>query len=155
MSRNFEKLIEYIINSDETNARKLFHQIVVSKSRTIYESMEMEGMHPAEDEEMEESWELDEDFDDLAESLNLEVVEKDMEKSAKTADEVGSGKSGMSKGEHAKSPVPASQTSRLGAKPVETGKGPTPNGFKLEAAPKPQAAAPAKAAKKTAKKKKK
>lgn len=53
MSRNFEKLIEYIINSDETRARKLFHEIVVSKSRNIYESFEqMDEAHG--EEEMEE-----------------------------------------------------------------------------------------------------
>jgi len=49
MGRNFEKLIEYIVNSDEKNARKLFHQIVVSKSRSIYESLENEGMHNDDD----------------------------------------------------------------------------------------------------------
>ncbi len=53
MSRNFEKLIEYIINSDETRARKLFHEIVVSKSRNIYESFEQMDETYGE-EEMEE-----------------------------------------------------------------------------------------------------
>ena len=53
MSRNFEKLIEYIINSDETRARKLFHEIVVSKSRNIYESFEQMDEAYGE-EEMEE-----------------------------------------------------------------------------------------------------
>jgi hypothetical protein len=78
MSRNFEKLIEYIINSDETNARKLFHQIVVSKSRTIYESMEMEGMHPAEDEEMEEA--VDGYIDEVeADEAQAGMMEDDME----------------------------------------------------------------------------
>ena len=78
MSRNFEKLIEYIINSDETNARKLFHQIVVSKSRTIYESMEMEGMHPAEDEEMEEA--IDGYIDEVeADEAQAGMMEDDME----------------------------------------------------------------------------
>ena len=35
----FEQLIEYIINEDETKARELFHEIVVEKSRDIYESL--------------------------------------------------------------------------------------------------------------------
>ena len=35
----YEKLIEYIINDEESKARALFHQIVVEKSRDIYESL--------------------------------------------------------------------------------------------------------------------
>ena len=84
----------------------------------------------------EDSWELDEDFSDLAESLDLEVVERDMLKSAKTAKDAGAASSGMTVGNNEKSPVPSSQTSRLGAKAVETGTGPTPNGYKAETAPK-------------------
>lgn len=36
---NYEKLIEYIINEQEDKARELFHQIVVEKSREIYENL--------------------------------------------------------------------------------------------------------------------
>jgi len=35
----YEQLIEHIINDDEAKARELFHQIVVEKSREIYESL--------------------------------------------------------------------------------------------------------------------
>lgn len=35
----YEQLIEYIINEQEDQARELFHQIVVEKSRDIYESL--------------------------------------------------------------------------------------------------------------------
>jgi len=35
----FEKLIEYIINDEDQKARALFHDIVVEKSRDIYESI--------------------------------------------------------------------------------------------------------------------
>jgi hypothetical protein len=35
----YEQLIEHIINDDEAKARALFHQIVVEKSRDIYESL--------------------------------------------------------------------------------------------------------------------
>ena len=87
-----------------------------------------------EGDEEEESWDLDEDFDDIAESLDLEVVTKDMEKSVPAKD-VGAANSGMSDGNKARSPVPPSQTSRFGAKPVETGKGPTHNGYNIEKAP--------------------
>ena len=39
MSKKFEQLIEYVINDDEQKARELFHEIVVEKSREIYESL--------------------------------------------------------------------------------------------------------------------
>jgi hypothetical protein len=80
--------------------------------------------------------EVDEDFDDLAESLELEIVEKDPLKGNKSAGEVGSGHSGMSIESKPTSPLPKSQTTRYGAKPIETGKGPTHSGYNLESAPK-------------------
>jgi hypothetical protein len=51
MSKNrFEQLIEYVINDEEAKAKELFHQIVVEKSRAIYEDLMDEEMH----DEMEE-----------------------------------------------------------------------------------------------------
>jgi hypothetical protein len=48
MSKNqFEKLIEYVINDENEKAKELFHQIVVAKSRQIYENI-------MQDEEIEE-----------------------------------------------------------------------------------------------------
>ena len=48
MSKNqFEKLIEYVINDEDAKAKELFHQIVVAKSRQIYENI-------MQDEELEE-----------------------------------------------------------------------------------------------------
>ena len=48
----FEKLIEYVINDEEAKARELFHNIVVEKSRSIYESiMEEESIEEAADDE--------------------------------------------------------------------------------------------------------
>ena len=35
----FEQLIEYVINDDEKNAEALFHEIVVEKSKDIYEEI--------------------------------------------------------------------------------------------------------------------
>ena len=69
----YEKLIEYIVNDEQAKAKALFHEIVVEKSRDIYESMmddedqnhmggdkvegmvdeittDEEGMHEADDE---------------------------------------------------------------------------------------------------------
>lgn len=39
MSNKFEKLIEYVINDEADKARELFHDIVVEKSREIYENL--------------------------------------------------------------------------------------------------------------------
>lgn len=98
------------------------------------EDDEDEGDDEGEEEE-EESWELDEDFDDIAESLDLEVVTKNMEKSVPAKD-VGAASSGMSDGNDARSPTPPSQTTRFGAKPVDIGAGPDHKGYELENAPK-------------------
>jgi hypothetical protein len=59
MSKNrFEQLIEYVINDEEAKAKELFHQIVVEKSRAIYEDlMDEEAVEEAE--EQEESIEED------------------------------------------------------------------------------------------------
>ena len=78
--KKFEQLIDLIINENEDQARALFHDIVVEKSREIYEDImsdEMdEGMNPggqvgqmmdeisAEEEGMTEEEEAEIDFDD-------------------------------------------------------------------------------------------
>jgi hypothetical protein len=43
-NKKFEQLIDLIINENDEQARALFHDIVVEKSREIYESMMDEGM---------------------------------------------------------------------------------------------------------------
>ena len=63
----FEQLIEYVINDEEQKARELFHDIVVEKSRQIYENLMAEEAEEELDEAAEE--ELDEaEEDDLDES---------------------------------------------------------------------------------------
>ena len=39
MSNKYEQLVEFIINDETDKARELFHQIVVEKSRAIYEDL--------------------------------------------------------------------------------------------------------------------
>jgi len=39
MNNKFEKLIEYVINDEDQKASDLFHEIVVGKSREIYENL--------------------------------------------------------------------------------------------------------------------
>jgi hypothetical protein len=53
-SKKFDKLIELIINENEQQARELFHDIVVEKSREIYESMMDDEMMEMDDMGMEE-----------------------------------------------------------------------------------------------------
>jgi len=86
-NRKFEQLIDLIINENEEQARALFHDIVVEKSREIYEdimndemdegmggqvgqmmdeiSAEEEGMTEEEDEEIDFDDEGDEDIIDI------------------------------------------------------------------------------------------
>ena len=39
MSNKFEQLLDYIINEEQDKAKELFHEIVVDKSREIYEGL--------------------------------------------------------------------------------------------------------------------
>ena len=48
----FEQLIEFVINDEDAKARELFHDIVVEKSRQIYENLMAE--EAVEEEEIEE-----------------------------------------------------------------------------------------------------
>ena len=53
----FEEMLERLINEDKAGAEELFHEIVVEKSRSIYENL-------LADEEVEEAEDHDEDMDD-------------------------------------------------------------------------------------------
>ena len=52
-NKKFDKLIDLIINENEEQAKDLFHDIVVEKSREIYESIMAE--EAMDDDEMHES----------------------------------------------------------------------------------------------------
>jgi hypothetical protein len=74
----FEQLIEYVINDEEQKARDLFHEIVVEKSRGIYEElMSEEEIEEAVDEELDEA-ESTHDEDEKAEKAGRKVA-KDIE----------------------------------------------------------------------------
>ena len=79
MTSKFEQLIEYVINDEEAKAKELFHDIVVEKSREIYENLmneeECDDEEEAEEsEEVEESVEadLDESEEDLMNDVEME-----------------------------------------------------------------------------------
>ena len=59
MSNKFEQLLDYLVNEEMDKANELFHEIVVEKSREIYENMIAEEVEDEEevDEEVEESME--------------------------------------------------------------------------------------------------
>jgi hypothetical protein len=70
MTSKFEQLIEYVINDEEAKAKELFHDIVVEKSREIYENLMDESEEIAE--------ESTHDEDEKAEKAGRKVA-KDIE----------------------------------------------------------------------------
>jgi len=85
MTNKFEQLIEFVINDEEAKAKELFHDIVVEKSREIYENLmneeeAEEELDESEEEELDESEEeeLDENMmggdasDDLIDDVEAE-----------------------------------------------------------------------------------
>ena len=74
MTSKFEQLIEFVINDEEAKAKELFHDIVVEKSREIYESlMEEEEGEELATEEVDEGMENDGDAaDDLITDVETE-----------------------------------------------------------------------------------
>ena len=93
----FEQLIEYVINDEEAKARELFHDIVVAKSREIYENLMQEeadeDLEEGAEEELDESEEeeLDEDAmggdasDDLIDNIEADE-EQDMSMESEESD---------------------------------------------------------------------
>ena len=60
----FEQMLEFLINEDKEKAEELFHELVVAKSREIYENLldddvQVEGMDDEAEEEMEEDFDAD------------------------------------------------------------------------------------------------
>jgi len=66
----FEQLIEFIINDEEDKAKELFHEVVVEKSREIYENL------MAEEDQVEESTESEEDQVEESTESEEEAVEE-------------------------------------------------------------------------------
>lgn len=84
MSTKFEQLLDLIVNEEMDKANELFHEIVVEKSRDIYENLIAEE---AEEEEMDEA--ADEDMDESAdeEEMDESADEEEMEESAEETEE--------------------------------------------------------------------
>lgn len=92
MSKNrFEQLIEYVINDEDAKAKELFHQIVVEKSRQIYENLMQEADLDEDNAMGTEPTEIDTDMDesdDMGGSQTADLI-----------DDVEAEESGMHEGE--------------------------------------------------------
>ena len=78
----FEEMLERLVNEDKEGAEALFHEIVVEKSRDIYEGLlEDEEVEETTDEEVDEAAdeEVDESDEDLDESDDEDLDESDEE----------------------------------------------------------------------------
>lgn len=79
----FEKMLELLVNEDKAAAQELFHEIVVEKSRDIYESLleDEDDLDEAEDEDDDEEVdeasdeEVDESDEDLDEGFDMDTFE--------------------------------------------------------------------------------
>jgi len=85
----FEQLIEYVINDEEQKARELFHDIVVAKSREIYESMMDESAEEELEEAVEEVDEGDMGGDAANDLIDSVEMDEESELSMEAEDEPG------------------------------------------------------------------
>ena len=69
-NRKFEQLIDLIINENEEQAKALFHDIVVEKSREIYESMMDDEDDKSEDDKKSKEDDNDKDKESVDEGYN-------------------------------------------------------------------------------------
>jgi len=93
----FEQLLDYIVNEEHDKANELFHEIVVEKSREIYENLiaeeaDEEEVDEAADEEADESVdeaadeEMDESEEEVDESTDEEMDESEDEEADESMD---------------------------------------------------------------------
>ena len=96
----FEKMLELLVNEDKAGAQEIFHEIVVEKSRDIYEGLledeeevdetTDEEVDEASDEDLDEADEADEDLDENFELDTMSVeADDDMGPMDQTGDLAG------------------------------------------------------------------
>lgn len=78
----FEQLVEFIINEDEAKAQELFHEIVVEKSREIYNQLVKEA---DETDDFVSDIEADEDGD----NMDMDDMGNDMDDMSDDMDDMG------------------------------------------------------------------
>jgi hypothetical protein len=94
MSNKLEQMLEHIVNGDEQKARELFHEVVVEKSRDIYESLideqDLEEISDNVVDDFEDDIEADQEgfsMDDAEEELGGELdVDVDSDESDEVED---------------------------------------------------------------------
>ena len=79
-SNKFESLLELLINEENDKAEQLFHEIVVEKSRDIYENLADENTAEKKDEVKEETKEEAKEDDKKEEVKETEATEAKEEK---------------------------------------------------------------------------
>jgi len=75
MSNKFEKLIEYVINDEDAKASDLFHEIVVGKSREIYEGLMQDDIGGDEVDDFIDDVSADEEGVDFANDVDETEVD--------------------------------------------------------------------------------
>jgi len=86
MSNKFEQLLELLINEENEKAEALFHEIVVEKSRDIYEGLADETTTEAKEEAKEES-KVEETEASKDEAVKEETKEESKEEAVKETEE--------------------------------------------------------------------
>ena len=86
MSTKFEQLLDYLVNEEHDKANELFHEIVVEKSREIYESLLAEEADEDE-EQQDESVESEEEQQDEGFMPDEEFEEADDDQSDSEPDD--------------------------------------------------------------------
>ena len=81
----FEQMLEHLINEDSDKAKELFHQLVVEKSREIYEEILAEDFQVNEEdedeEEMDEAKDKDEDDEQVDEDKDEDEDDEEVDES--------------------------------------------------------------------------
>jgi len=85
MSTKFEQLLDYLVNEEMDKANELFHEIVVEKSRDIYENLIAEEEAEAEEGMDDQDESVDEADDDKDESVE-ETMDDDTDESIELED---------------------------------------------------------------------
>lgn len=77
MSKKFEQLLDYLVNEEMDKANELFHEIVVEKSREIYENMIAEETAEDVEEDTDAEGEGDQQEESYADDSENESVEEE------------------------------------------------------------------------------
>ena len=95
MAKKFEELLEFIVNGEQKKAEELFHELVVAKSREIYEGLyeqeladiDLEEASDDEEEDMDEAAKHDDEEDEKMDEASYDD-EEDMDESSEI-EEIG------------------------------------------------------------------